>query len=119
MAHLASNVLNLAMEGVEEPIGVTGTHPFWSEDRQEFIPAGELAVGMNLRRADGTLVQISRITPRRGPPEVVYNLEIDGQHVYHVGSGGVLVHNSCGNPHVDGGTVDIDQALDGATRYAR
>ncbi|MEZ6058378.1 MAG: hypothetical protein R3C01_16885, partial [Planctomycetaceae bacterium] len=29
------------------------------------------------------------------PPVEVFNLEIDTEHVYHVGNGGVLVHNSC------------------------
>src|SRR5690606_21971760 len=31
----------------------------------------------------------------RGPPVAVYNFEVDGEHVYHVGTTGVLVHNSC------------------------
>ena len=27
----------------------------------------------------------------------MFNLEVDGEHVYHVGLNGVLVHNSCEN----------------------
>jgi hypothetical protein len=26
---------------------------------------------------------------------MVFNLEVDGQHVYHVASSGLLVHNDC------------------------
>ncbi len=51
-------------------------------------------MGEHLQRADGTLTQVTRITPRRGPPVEVFNLEIDAEHVYHVGDGGVLVHNT-------------------------
>jgi len=63
-------------------------------DRQAFVEAGELAVGDHVQRANGTLAQVTRITPRRGPPVPVFNLEIDAEHVYHVGVGGVLVHNT-------------------------
>lgn len=93
--HAAANVIDLTIEGESQPIGVTDTHPFWSEDRQNFIPAGQLHAGEHLRRADGTLTQVTRITPRRGPPVSVFNLEIDAEHVYHVGTSGVLVHNDC------------------------
>jgi rhodanese-related sulfurtransferase len=73
---------------------VTSNHPFWSADRQAFVEAGQLQVGEQLQQADGTLVQITRITPHTGPPVEVYNLEVDAEHVYHVGAGGVLVHNT-------------------------
>lgn len=43
----------------------------------------------------GTFVQVTRITPRRGPPIPVFNFEVDGQHVYSVGPDGLLVHNGC------------------------
>ena len=45
----------------------------------------------------GSIPQVTRITPRRGPPVDVFNFEVDVDHVYHVGTTGVLVHNSC-NP---------------------
>ncbi|MFN8708088.1 MAG: hypothetical protein ACK50J_15530 [Planctomyces sp.] len=44
-----------------------------------------------------TLVQVTRITPRRGPPVNVFNFEVDVDHVYHVGHSSVLVHSAC-NP---------------------
>jgi Pretoxin HINT domain len=92
--HSAGNVLKLEIEDADGPIGVTSNHPFWSADRQAFVEAGQLQVGEQLQQADGTLVQVTRITPHTGPPVEVYNLEVDAEHVYHVGVGGVLVHNA-------------------------
>lgn len=79
----------------DHPLGVTSTHPMWSEDRHEFVVAGQLKPGEHLLQSNGTLAQITRIRPRRGPPVMVYNLEIDSEHVYHVGKLGLLVHNEC------------------------
>lgn len=53
----------------------------------------QLRIGEHLHQADGTLTQVTRITPRRGPPVPVFNFEMDVEHVYHVGAGGVLVRN--------------------------
>jgi Pretoxin HINT domain len=96
MKHLASNVLSLEIAGQTEPLGVTDTHPIWSEDRHAFIVAGQLREGEHLKHLDGTLTEVTRITPRRGPPVMVYNLEVDAEHVYHVTPNGLLVHNNCG-----------------------
>lgn len=95
MSHPAANLLDIAIEGEPEPLGVTTTHPMWSEDQLRFVVAGDLKIGERLQRADGTLTQITRITPHTGPPVMVHNLEIDGEHVYCVGGAGLLVHNSC------------------------
>ena len=91
--HTAGELLNVAVEGIDDPIGTTPEHPFWSEDRQAFIPAGDLRAGETLRLVTGNTVRITGIT-RRGPPEPVYNLEVSNQHVYYVSDAGVLVHNS-------------------------
>jgi hypothetical protein len=91
--HLAANVVDLQVESEAEPIGTTDNHPFWSEDRQQFVAAGELKIGEVLRLADGQTTRVTSIVPRAGP-KTVYNLEISGQHVYHVGGSGVLVHNA-------------------------
>jgi len=94
-SHQSSEVFDITVDGLTEPIGCTGAHPFWSEDRHEFIPARDLRLGETLRTESGTLRQITRITPRRGPPVPVFNLEVDAEHVYYVSVDGVLVHNSC------------------------
>ena len=51
----------------------------------------------------------------RPGPELVYNLEIYGEHVYHVGDG-VLVHNSCGRR---GGPDHIKRILDAAASFEK
>ena len=38
----SAEVLDLQIAGLAEPLGVTAQHRFWSEDRQDFVPAGEL-----------------------------------------------------------------------------
>jgi len=93
--HSAANVVDLQVGRESEPFGCTDNHPFWSVDREQFVEAGQLQIGENLQTADGTITQVTRITPRRGPPVEVYNFEVDAEHVYHVGTSGVLVHNAC------------------------
>ena len=93
-SHVAAAIIDLHVEGESEPIGVTPGHPFWSVDRQDFVPVGELRIGERLRTIAGGQACVSSITPR-GPPERVYNLEIAGEHQYHVASTGLLAHNTC------------------------
>jgi hypothetical protein len=89
--HSSSEVFDLRVEGLSKSIGTTGNHPFWSIDRQSFVRADSLQAGERLRGFDGPLTVIA--STRRASPEPVYNLEIQVDHVYHVGSAGVLVHN--------------------------
>jgi len=110
-AHQSGEVFDIAVDGLTEPIGCTGAHPFWSEDRHAFIPARDLRPGETLRTESGTLRQITRITPRRGPTVAVFNLEVDAEHVYHVSVDGVLVHNSYSSS-ADGGLPPL-----GSTRH--
>jgi len=93
-AHAAADVLDLEIDGLDTPLGCTANHPFWSADRQDFVPAGALTIGEHLRTESGTLRQVTRITPRRGPPVAVFNLEVDAEHLYYVSTAGVLVHNA-------------------------
>jgi len=94
-------------------IGTTPNHPFWSEDRQQFLPAGQLQPGETVRTLTGT-AHITSITPRDGPFQV-YNLTVHGEHVYHVGPAGVLVHNKAAhNPN-----PKIDPQVERAVRNAR
>lgn len=95
-SHTARRVIDVHIEG-HKPIGCTDNHLFWSSDRHQFVPAGELKVGENLSTVSNGFLQVAAISPR-GAPEPVYNLEVDIQHVYYVSDLGVLVHNSCNNP---------------------
>ncbi|HBH51782.1 MAG TPA: hypothetical protein DDY91_07820, partial [Planctomycetaceae bacterium] len=58
--HHSGEVLDITVDGLTEPIGCTGAHPFWSEDQQDFIPARELVPGETLRTESDTLRQITR-----------------------------------------------------------
>ena len=97
--HTSNDVVDLQLQGPDTPIGTTSNHPFWSVDREAFIPAGDLRIGERLKQADGLYTHVTRVTPRPRLATSVYNLEVDGQHVYHVGIAGLLVHNSCISSH--------------------
>ena len=87
-----SHVINLWLEGDAEPTGVTDNHPYWSVDRAQFVPAGELRVGETVDTLAGT-ARVARLESR-AYTGFLYNLETT-EHVYRVGSLGTLVHNSC------------------------
>jgi hypothetical protein len=104
--HQPAAILKLHFEGLDSALGVTGNHPIWSEDRQEFVHAEELRPGEHLRTSSGTLAIRSISAPQQAEP--VFNLEVLGEHVYHVGENGILVHN--GNSKVFKG---LDTSLEG------
>ena len=125
MRHPASNILDVSITGMDEPLGVTDTHPIWSDTRQTFITAGQLQPGEHLRSETGVISQVTRITPRRGPPEHVYNLEVNAEHVYQVGQTGLLVHNDCPTTSLyqklgaDGEHLKYGISNNPATRYTQ
>ena len=90
--HHSKKVIDVRIDGLAAPIGATPNHPFWSEDKQEFVRADQLQPGERLRQADGNLTQVVSLTPRSGEHDV-YNIEVQIDHAYHVGASGVLVHN--------------------------
>ena len=96
-AHSSAQTFNLTVAGangqLDQTIGVTGNHPIWSEDKQEFVPVNDLAPGEHLVTATGDATRVISVLPRPGP-EPVYNLEVDVEHVYYVSSSGVLAHNA-------------------------
>ena len=77
-----------------DQIGCTANHPFWSEDRQEFVEAGQLREGERVRTRLDEVAAVVAIKPRP-PTDWVYNLEVQGEHVYEVTTTGILVHNLC------------------------
>lgn len=48
-----ATVLELHVEGLDEPIVTTPTHPFWSVEDDAWLPAGELEPGDLLSTAEG------------------------------------------------------------------
>jgi hypothetical protein len=85
-------VYDLVVEGESKPIRVTGGHPFWSEDRQDWVAVKELRIGERLRGRTGRPRVLA--LSLRAEPEPVYNIEVDGDHCYRVGQQGLLVHNA-------------------------
>jgi hypothetical protein len=76
-----------------KPIGVTPLHPFWCPDKNAWVSAGRLEPGDHVSTSRGLSV-VEWYVMREVPEEAVYNLEVEGDHVYGVGESGVLVHNS-------------------------
>ncbi len=93
--HTQAEVYDLQLASESSPIGVTGSHPFWSVDRNAWVAAIDLEIGERLKTIDGTTTVESRT--RRDDPETVYNIEVEGDHVYRVGESAVLVHNNSAN----------------------
>ncbi len=91
--HVADRVIELHAAGLAKPLVCTPQHPFWSVRRADFAPADHLEVGESVLTISGNSARITAIGQRAGP-ETVYGLEIYGEHVYHVGDAGLLVHNA-------------------------
>ncbi len=87
-----TKVVHLKLEDQIELTGVTDNHPYWSEDRQDFVAVGELRTGELVDTAYG-LKRVISVTPIEHHG-FLYNLETT-EHVFRVGSLGTLVHNSC------------------------
>jgi hypothetical protein len=87
-----ARVVDMHVGGEPSPVGVTPRHPFWSVDRNGWVPAGDLRVGERLRAGDGSTPRVESFAPRP-EPEPVYNIEVEGKHCYRVGQQGLLVHN--------------------------
>ena len=77
-----------------ERIVTTAPHPFYVKGKG-FVAAGQLAVGNAIVTRAGPPATIKRIV--RTGAKTVYNLTVDGDHTYFVGTkdGGVWVHNAC------------------------
>ena len=89
-----------------ELISTTPNHPFWVRGRG-FVSAGELQAGEELLTAAGEGCRIENVRQEIvESPERVYNFQVEGFHTYHVGSIGVLVHNTgCGG---EGGAATVN-----------
>ncbi len=96
--HTSATVIDLQIEGESQVIGTTANHPFWSVDRNQYVTAGELRLSERLRTANDEITRLISVSPRPGRHDV-YNIQVDGEHVYYVGNTGVLVHNVCAGKH--------------------
>ncbi len=90
--HQSAEVWDFTFKG-DETIGATNNHPFYSLDRQDYIPVGELRIGERVKNFAGTEIKLLS-KAKRPNPEPVYNLEVYRDHNYLVGKGKILVHNT-------------------------
>ena len=89
-------VADLVVDG--ELIATTEDHPFWSGAEHRFKRADQFRSGEQVVAADGRLLDVTSpalLSPRQA---FAYNLSVEGIHTYHVGTQGILVHNTCAFP---------------------
>ena len=86
-----TNVVRITLATGTE-IRATDVHPFWSIDREDWVPAGKLEPGEHVDTLSGP-VAVTSVEPLERHP-AVYNLEVHGEHVYRIAVDGVLVHNA-------------------------
>jgi hypothetical protein len=94
--HLNKYVFDLTVadqRGRRETIGVTGFHKIYSKSRQAWVSASELHPGENLVGIDGSTISVVEAI-KRPTTHRVYNMTVETEHVYHVSSFGILVHNN-------------------------
>jgi hypothetical protein len=99
--HLNPDVLELTIEddqGRQEKIRPTGSHKFCRASDGVWVSARDLVDGEQIRGRTGLL----RVQAKQRIHGVhrVYNLTVEGEHVYYVSSLGALAHNAnCREPH--------------------
>ncbi len=95
--HLNNNVVELRLRnetGREVVIRPTGFHKFYSVDRQAWVNAESLRPGECLSALSETVHLVSK--RRLSGVYRVYNLTVEGEHVYHVSRLLVDGHNNSG-----------------------
>lgn len=90
--HIRGGILRINVEGVADAIGVTRNHPVYSVNAGDFVYASELSVGDHVQLLERQ-ARIERVDEVQGEQRV-FNLEVRGDHVYHVTGDGILVHNA-------------------------
>jgi hypothetical protein len=80
----------------EEVLETTPNHPFYTAEG-EWVAAGVLQIGEQIRQADGQYGVVEGIEFVVAP-QTMYNLTVATAHTYFVGDGQWLVHNTC-NPY--------------------
>ncbi|GAB2811316.1 polymorphic toxin-type HINT domain-containing protein [Lentzea nigeriaca] len=74
----------------------TDGHPFWVENRGQFVEAQDIQRGDRVRTSSGELLGVTGLGIRAVADQQVYNLTVDTDHTYYVVAGDkpVLVHNA-------------------------
>jgi RHS repeat-associated protein len=79
----------------DDVILATAEHPFWVDNKQRWVDAGDLRPGMKLRTSDGHIVAVEAVSGYQSW-KTVNNLSIADIHTFYVLAGDtpVLVHNA-------------------------
>jgi hypothetical protein len=94
--HLHNHVVEVIVRnerGEREAIRPTNFHKFYSETRNAWVSAEDLQVDEVLAGRNGSIVVVSQ--SRVPGIHRVFNMTVEGEHVYHVGHSAALVHNNC------------------------
>ncbi|RCS42324.1 hypothetical protein DTL42_19280 [Bremerella cremea] len=105
--HLNNDVHELTLvtpEGVTESVRPTGFHKVYRATDDRWVSVCELREGDELQGPNGPL-WVQSLTKVPGVHRV-YNMTVEGEHVYRVSTLGALVHNTC--PPGDGADVPND-----------
>jgi len=84
-------LVRLDFDGSQSLTG-TSIHRIWSLDRQDWVAMGDLEIGERLQGTSGPVTITS--THLVAQTQNVYNIEVQGEHVYEVTELGILVHNT-------------------------
>lgn len=90
IAHHDPTVVYLTISG--ETLTTTADHPFYTTDG-EWIEAADLSVGDALRALGGGSSVVEAVTVAHDA-QPMYNLTVDTAHIFFVGDGQWLVHNT-------------------------
>ena len=76
-------------------ITATSNHPIWVPALNSWVPAGSLVAGQKLRAADGSTVEVERVSTRLKVARV-HNISVADFETYYVAAkkASVLVHNA-------------------------
>ncbi len=94
--HLNRDAYQITVEdaqGRREVSRPTGLHKFYRPTDGQWISAREIQPGDKLRDVNGHAITVVSVQPLPGVHRV-YNLTVEGEHVYHVSTLGLLVHNN-------------------------
>jgi hypothetical protein len=87
----ASNLMQVTLSDGQRIVG-TDSHKFWSVNTQQWTRLKDLCEGERLLALDGE--QAVQSVEGSGVIADVYNIEVDGEHVFRLLSSGILVHNA-------------------------
>ncbi|PCK33200.1 hypothetical protein CEX98_03110 [Pseudoalteromonas piscicida] len=79
--------------GTVETIVTTAEHPFYVE-KSGWLPASDLVEGYSISGANGNSINIEQIVIKNDA-QYAYNMTVDTDHTYFVGTTNMWVHNKC------------------------